>query len=67
MKNRDKDIQAFLDNREARIALAWMAIERREDVRERMKPVGPPRLRESPLFIFLSLTCVALLLLLAFY
>lgn len=31
MKNRDRELREMLDNREQRIALAWMSIKHKED------------------------------------
>jgi hypothetical protein len=49
--NRNCDLKDFMDNREWRIAAAWMAVESRK---ERHKPVRPakPQIRNPGAFTF---------------
>lgn len=71
MKNRDKELQEVLDNRERRIALAWMAVEEREARRKRLAKRREKEKRKQEksrfpsIFVLLLIAYAVLLLFLA--
>lgn len=59
-RDRDQELREVLDNRENRIALAWMAIENRED---KKKAVGrSQKIKRPVLWTVVFLTYVGVLL-----